>query len=80
MNTKTTNPNERYELDENLDALTVEQLREYAEGEANDSLRFYAFTKARAIEFRLSGQISNALSLEAECEQLYRGIPSNRKW
>jgi hypothetical protein len=77
----TENINERYEADENLDALTAEQLREYAEGEACDGLRSYAFTKAEAMELRLAGDIQNAMRLEAQCERIYdHEIPKERKW
>jgi hypothetical protein len=64
----------------NLDAMDPAELREFGEGEPNDNLRFYAFTKANAMEKRLAGEIAEAINLECECERLYAALPLNLRW
>ena len=46
-----------------------------------ETLRYYAFTKMNAIDFRLRGEIMHAQMRESFCDDLYEGLPDwARTW
>lgn len=66
--------------DWNLDGLTIDPTDLSALANHLDTLRQYARTKADAMRYRASGNTTRALSLEAQCERLYRKLPENWQW
>jgi hypothetical protein len=76
--------------DWNLDTMSPSELREFASwiktwktrlsGAVCGELSTYASYKARAIELRLSGQISVAQKLEDACDDIYARLPAWARW
>ncbi len=66
---------------DNLDAMTLSELLEFAERpHENEMAREYATTKARAMAERTAGNINVALCLESTCEMLYGALPDHLRW
>lgn len=72
---------------ENLDAMTADELREYAKqlragrsSEVKRMLIAYTIMKVSAIEARLAGQISQAQLQEGACDVIYRNLPTKYRW
>jgi hypothetical protein len=65
-------------LNLNLDGLTPDELLEAAE--ALSALAVYAKTKAKAMQDRANGMISDALAKENQCERFYRSLPGWARW
>lgn len=45
-----------------------------------DRLARYAWLRSRAEAFRLAGQMTEALCMEEEMEQIYETLPSRVRW
>ena len=66
---------------ENLDTLSLDELREYAPNRSNQiQLRLYAHSRRQAVECRLSGDINGALRHEHNMDELYKRLPAELRW
>ena len=73
----------------NLDAMSIDELLTYMEGNSaiddwktpgTFELCEYAACKARAIQFRLDGDIPKAITWEKICDLLYQMLPTELRW
>lgn len=62
----------------NFDALTEAELLEATV--VLKALSNYAYTKRYAMQLRLKGNITLALSLEKSCDELYDTLPEWARW
>ncbi len=70
---------------ENLDGFPGSaELSHHAEQARNDGAPKtycdYGATKALAMQARINGEIGKALTLEQECDSLYKRIPARWRW
>lgn len=66
---------------QNLDAMTPEELDAVAADEsAPGRTADYARAKAKAIRFRIAGEISTALLAEERCDLIYETTPDELRW
>ena len=63
----------------NLDCMSADELRAYAVT-ATGKLREYAEVKARAMDYRSAGKITEALRIECQCDRIYDRLTDNEKW
>lgn len=64
----------------NLDSLSLDELRIFADAAEDSCLRSYALFKIKAIEARLTGNIARALACEECCEMAYEHMPEDLRW
>ena len=71
----------------NLDCLETDELFDYwkahkgAEASTPEAqLAEYAFNKAQAQQYRLAGEIGNAMTRETACDAIYDKLPSDYRW
>lgn len=64
----------------NLDGLSTDPAELLGAAVVLETLSAYARHKARAMQARFKGDVTEALAYEAWCEALYSGLPEWARW